>query len=123
MTALREIATFEICKEWCDYLEDPEVELLHTIRGRLSLSEIYVYPDFREATYLADKHRRDQHPIPKIVRGAAILDIIEQLNRIVITGDDQSGKTCLAKMLFACLREKGFCAGIWQRPHFRLPFG
>jgi len=96
---LRQRARFEISPSMQQKLDDPEVNLTHRSKAVLKLSDIFVFPDLQES--LAGKD------LSTIVRGDHMPDLVAKSSYLLITGDTQSGKTSLVKMLFRRLHEAG----------------
>lgn len=83
------------------YLSDPELSLSHPGKEKVTLPDIYVFPDLKEVGL--------PNETGPTVRGDSAVDhIVGRTAALVIGGDTQSGKTSLAKMLMRRLREKGF---------------
>jgi len=92
--------TFQLLPNFSARLEDLEITLTHRVKGQLQLSDVYVFPDLKRFNQAGDKVR-------KVIRGENIPDLVMKQSCLFIFGDDQSGKTALAKRLFSHLREKG----------------
>ena len=70
-----------------------EIDLpFSSARGELTLAEIFVLPDLRERTAKTSNWKR--------VRSTDIRSTIETSKRILLTGPEMCGKSCLAKVLF-----------------------
>jgi hypothetical protein len=91
---------FEPTDEILRFLEDPGLTLTHREKGQLTLSDIYVPPDFREVTFKGEQ--------TALLHGEALLDKVVELGTVLITGSEQSGKTTIAKRLFVDFRRKGY---------------
>jgi hypothetical protein len=98
---LRLKSGFDISEEMLEKLDDPGVVLTHEHKGRVTLSDVFVYPDLREVTH---RMRETAHTL----RGESILSWRPRPERLLITGTEKSGKTCLAKRLYKDFHEKGF---------------
>jgi nucleoside phosphorylase len=73
-----------------EFIENTEIQFTHRNREHISLNDLFVYPDLRII-----KESLEETPLN--IPGEKIW---EQGNRILILGDEQSGKTSLAKILF-----------------------
>ena len=98
LNKLRAKGTFEFNERARVWLDDPEVTLAHPYVDNVRLSDIYVFPDLREVTLPSQKG--------KFVNGNAVLDFVCSEQVLLVTGDTQSGKTGLAKMLMLGLRAR-----------------
>jgi hypothetical protein len=98
---IRSNKDLEVSEDFHKHLEDPGVSLSHPTKGVLTLSDIFVYPDLLEVSY---------RPLeaPQIHGGDTLVQRILEENRVLITGPEKSGKTCLAKRLFSDFRKQGF---------------
>ena len=97
---LRQRETFKLLPEFQAYLDDPELTLTHRTRGELKLSDIYVFPDLRRVNLTGERET-------KVVKGEEMETVIGQSPCLFFVGDDVSGKTALAKMLFRTLHGAG----------------
>lgn len=91
---------FEPTPEMQRLLDDPELTLTHRERGELKLSDIFVGPDLREVSYKGEQ--------TTVLRSAKLIDRVAEIQRVLIVGTDQSGKTSLAKRQFEEWRHRGF---------------
>ena len=98
---LRSGQRFEIAPHMRDFLDDPGMTLTHRTPERLTLRDVFVFPDLREVKCL---RQVESH----YVRGDQITNLIAEHGNLLVTGDDQSGKTALAKMLLQHLHEQGY---------------
>jgi hypothetical protein len=87
----RAIQAFELSARTRAWIEDPEVTLSHPTVQDVRLADIYVFPDLREVTLPNQKGQ--------FVSGNLLPDFVCEHRLLLITGDSQSGKTSLAKML------------------------
>ncbi|NOT97056.1 MAG: hypothetical protein HOP00_12220 [Nitrospira sp.] len=97
---LRQSVRFSLSPKIEEYLDDPDVYLTHRHRGNLKLSDVFVFPDLREAHLGKDTQQ-------SVIRGEHLLDLVSRKPHLIITGDSQCGKTSLAKMLYRRLHEYG----------------
>jgi hypothetical protein len=84
-----------------EYLSDPGATYTHPLKHTLALSDIYIYPNLRELR----NDTRDQHSL--ISGRDAILTHVVAHQHILVIGPDKSGKTALAKTLFADFHTQG----------------
>ncbi len=91
---LRAGHAFPVSERMRAILSDPGVTLAHPTRGRISLDEIFVYPDLMEVKYESGSRSG------RVVPGEQILSSAVSAERLLITGTDDSGKSTLAKRLF-----------------------
>ena len=80
----------ELSKEFKIFLENTGMEFAHRNREHVSLNDIFVFPDLRSLNESIEDTRPN-------ISGE---NLWECGNRILILGDEQSGKTTLAKKLF-----------------------
>ena len=78
------------------FLDDPAVNLSHPAKDRITLSDIFVWPDFREISYT-----KKSKPL---ISAKSFLDRLKSSKRILLCGPDRSGKTALCKQLVEVLR-------------------
>ena len=95
----RKNLVFEIDSSFKKFLDDPGVALKHR-RGNLILSDFFVFPNLTEINYLTNSS-------PRTAKAEHILDLVLSEERLLITGDTQSGKTSLGKILFQRLSGLG----------------
>lgn len=98
---IRQRNRFEIKPAMRESLEDPGLSLVHQNRGKLKLSDIYVYPDLQR---IPDPDELVGENVP----GDELLNFVLKASHLLITGDDQTGKTSLAKTLFTDLHQAGY---------------
>ena len=84
-------------KDFKDWLEDTEIPFLHPRVDKMSLNDIYVSPHLRLLNEEGDN-------LTKLLDTDVVLENSENL---VVFGDEQSGKTSLAKHLFKSFLESG----------------
>jgi hypothetical protein len=92
--------SYQLLPEFAASLDDPEITLTHRVKGTLTLSDIFVFPDLQRLKQPGEKGR-------EVVRSECVPDLVLEKPHLFILGDDQSGKTSLAKRLFLHLRDKG----------------
>jgi len=88
----------ELSKEFKNFLEDTGMEFAHRNREHVSLDDIFVFPDLKSLNKSVEDTRSD-------ISGE---NLWECGNRILVLGDEQSGKTTLAKKLFLDAHLHGF---------------
>lgn len=72
-------------------MNDTEVAFRHRFKEKIYLDDIYVYPDLREKL-------KDLNKISKTFDASNLHK--EKIKRVLIIGDEQSGKTALAKITY-----------------------
>ena len=97
---LRTSSQLKLSQNMRNYLDDPGISLHHPDRGLLNLRDVFLYPDLREIRTRGER-------FGKRVHGDDVSELAHPGSKLLITGDTQSGKTCLAKMLFCDLLNKG----------------
>ncbi|MBA2527869.1 MAG: metallophosphoesterase [Pyrinomonadaceae bacterium] len=111
---LLERRDFEVSEGFGRFLEDPGVQLSHPAKGNLPLSDVFVAPDLREITH------EDRDDVPRLVKGADVLDTVLERRKLMLLGADKSGKTSLAKVLFSRLRARGLVPVLIDGSTFRV---
>jgi hypothetical protein len=92
--------SFRVLPDFGEWLNDTEVGLQHRVRGHLTLDDVYVYPDLRRVKQVGETGR-------EVVKSRFVADLPLEKPSLFILGDDESGKTALAKRFFSHLRSKG----------------
>lgn len=92
------VGAFSPSVSFVGFLDDPGARYSHPKVGYVTLDQIFVYPDFRQIS---------ETETPKlthnsIVNGRDAFASIASTEKVLITGTEKSGRTCLAKR--ACLR-------------------
>ena len=82
-------------KDFGNRLDNPGLSIDHPKRGRLSLRDVFVYPDVVEFSFPASRSYTPPFSSDRIVPQ------LSQHPYIYIGGAEKSGKTCSAKRLFA----------------------
>jgi ABC-type oligopeptide transport system ATPase subunit len=100
LSSARARCRFALNESWRETLNDPGVFLTHRDRGILKLPDVFVFPDLRERLF-------DPAKTPKVKRGDDVPKLVAENRHLIITGESNAGKTCLGKMLFLHLLEKG----------------
>lgn len=95
------LKNIEISEKFRSFLCDADLlTKAHSQMSRVLIEDIYVYPDLI-------KHNPADDNSKKISSSSLIEEIFEN-QKILIVGENQSGKTTLCKILFLKLRESGF---------------
>lgn len=96
---LRTHGQFEVSKKTREFLDDSGLIQRQSDGSTIALSEIFVFPDLVE-----------RHLVPKkntmVIKGIDVLDLALETKYLLISGDDECGKTSLAKMLYSELFAK-----------------
>ena len=79
-------------------LSDPGTGFLHPRQQRLTLADLYVYPDLK--TRSVSKKLRRSEDLPKVLESREVAERVLSATRVVIAGPGDSGKTALSKMLY-----------------------
>ena len=98
---------FENNAQWGEVLDDPGTAFTHPRRGRLRLSDLFVYPDLTRRSVdpvIGQKDRR--------VDSRDVVDFVASKQNVILTGQSDSGKTSLAKRLYIDLRQRVGCVPI-----------
>ena len=97
----KSIKQFHLSERMQEFLDDPGVTLHHQDRGLLKLEDIFMYPDLIE---IRTRGERFGERVPS----NGVRELLGTKSKLFISGDTESGKTCLAKILFLDLRDFGF---------------
>ncbi len=90
-----ELKISEVHERW---LDDTEIALVHRLVPKVKLSDIYVPPDF--TLKMGD--------FSKVVKVATYRKIFDDFDESIIVGEEQAGKTSLAKFLFKEALQEGY---------------
>lgn len=91
---------FEIQNEFRHLLDDPGANFLHPSRPKISLSDIYVYPDLLEA----GSEKRSGN----FLSSSALLDPSKTADGVLLEGEEKVGRTTLLYRLYDEYHERGF---------------
>jgi len=86
--------SFKLSDTFSDFLNDPGTGLMHPNKENLILSDIFVCPELRIIT------NKDVQKDYKTISSDEVFDFIFKSNKILITADEKTGKTSLAKSIF-----------------------
>ena len=93
------IKQLKITKEFNNFLQDTEMlAKTHSQKEKLSLDDIFVYPDLDKYGELKDFEKR--------ISSKELIENLLDYSKILIAGEDQSSKTTLCKKMFIELRKK-----------------
>jgi len=101
ISKLRAHSGFDLSETTLNYLRDLGTTVDHPRVGRLELGDIFVYPDLRKVNSGADD-------FPRFTSSSKLRDRVRKHERVLISGEDKSGKTSLSKKLFLDLLRDGF---------------
>lgn len=85
------------------YLETTDIRISHPKKEKISMRDIYVYPDI-------EVYKNNNYTINResyIIKGDELIEYILNKKRIAFSGGSKSGKTALAKNIAFDLMEKG----------------
>lgn len=91
---------FEIQKEFRQLLDDPGANFQHPSRPRISLSDIYVYPDLLEA----GSEKRSG----SFLSSSSLIDPSKTVDGVLLEGEEKVGRTTLLYRLYDEYHERGF---------------
>ncbi len=77
------------------FLNDPGIQINHPLKENILLDDIFIFPDLRLDTQ-------------KVISSKELLDINKSGNKILISGNEDSGKTTLIKVLFKHYLKAGY---------------
>ncbi|WP_322084149.1 metallophosphoesterase [Burkholderia sp. BCC1972] len=91
---------FTLTDETRSFLEDTGAAFTHGAVSKISLSDIFVFPDLHEGI--------EGGEMPKTVSSDILRRQIDTLGRVIILGDDQHGKSSLLMRLYRDYLNSGF---------------
>ncbi len=112
-TRHRKGSEFQLKPKTIEFIESPGVDLTHRDRGVLKLSDVFVFPDVREIRLLTQQQG-------ELVKADGIIGLLKQKPKLLLSGESQSGRTSLGKMLFSRLLDQGIVP-VWLRGQRRPP--
>ena len=86
-------SVFQHCASYCKSLADPGLPILHPRKHDITIDDLFVYPT------LGCKNPEKKFQLLRNIDGRDVLEFVRNIPRLVIVGDEMSGKTCLAKKL------------------------
>lgn len=97
-------------EEWANFIEDTGVDFSHNKvkAGKqvpVKLSDLYVYPFLRN---VSTRNKTRKYREDDTVNAKSIFEIKKEGLKIVITGEENSGKTALCKTIIKKFHENGF---------------
>ena len=101
VTALRVHKEFELSDKFQRWLDDPGLSISHKDKDKLSLDDIFVYPDLAQIT-------RTHHIIGELISANLLLPTEGTAHHYLITGRERIGKTSLGKRWFSDLYNSGY---------------
>ena len=84
-----------------NWLEDPMLPIQIANKNKIRLQDFFLYPDLNE--YSNSVAPAEQH----LIHASRVLETLVVAERCLLTGDDNSGKTALARKLIMDLHSKG----------------
>jgi hypothetical protein len=81
----------ELTPKFREFLENTGIKFTHRNKENVSLDDLFVFPDLKNTTKLSSENQEFS------IEGE---NLVNYNNRIIILGDEQSGKTTLAKKIF-----------------------
>ncbi len=91
---------YRLDRDFERYLDEIELPINHPQRDKIRLSEIFIYPDLRV-------FKDSSSEVLQRTRSDRVFETIKSHSRVLVTGSEKSGKTSLAKRLFADLHREG----------------
>jgi GTPase SAR1 family protein/predicted MPP superfamily phosphohydrolase len=86
-------SAFQHSASFAKSLSDPGLPILHPRKHDIVIDDLFVYPAF------ARKDPEKKFQLLRIIEGRDVLEYVRSTSRLVIVGDEMSGKTCLAKKM------------------------
>ena len=83
---------FSLAEDFKARLEDPGAAFTHPNKEKLELSDIYVFPDIQESD--------DIDGVPETVNSEILAKQLNKLGHVLLSGDDQYGKSALLYSLY-----------------------
>ena len=97
---------FEINNEFkINFLEDIGASFTHPRKSKLSLGDLYIFPNLRD---LESYELKEKNVYDTIVNSVKIISLKDKKNKIMIIGDNKSGKSSLCKMLYMNYYNKNY---------------
>lgn len=93
-----EMRDIGITESFQAFLQDADIfTKAHSQKSNVLINDIFIYPDLIKIHFTGDTDKK--------VSSERLIDELFEVKRILLIGDNQSGKTTLCKMLFLKLRE------------------
>lgn len=97
--------SFEINDQFKKYLQDPGAPHTHPYKEDLSLDDLFTYPDLSDLT---EDKTGDHASQPSIKNSSILSELSEHENRILLGGNELSGRSTLCKKLFKDYYDRGY---------------
>ena len=95
------IKQLKITEQFSSFLQDAELlTKAHSQKGKIILDDIFIYPDLDKYDSLGEEKETEN--------AEQLIENICKYSKILIAGENQSGKTTLCKRIFNELRKKDF---------------
>jgi len=89
----------EISEDFKDFLQDAELlSRAHSQKEKVLLEDIFIYPELSKFDDLKEYEKK--------ISAEELIENIGNIKKIIIAGENQSGKTTLCKKIFTTLRKK-----------------
>ncbi|MFW9998199.1 MAG: metallophosphoesterase [Candidatus Odinarchaeota archaeon] len=98
---------FRINSKFQASLNDVGASFTHPNKSELTLEDFFIYPDLRELR-INERTEEDKLVLDSIVNSDVLCEINEVVNKVLLVGDDKSGKTSLCKVLYKHYYESGY---------------
>ncbi|HHW02050.1 MAG TPA: AAA family ATPase [Thermoanaerobacterales bacterium] len=96
---------FQINSNFNIWLDDTEASFSHPFKEKVVLDDIFVYPDL---TDLKIEKNDEKSKLDKVISSEILFDINETENKILLIGEDKSGKTTICKYIFKHYLKNGY---------------
>ncbi len=95
----KKIKTIKVSDSFQEFLNDADLlTKAHSQKTKIFIEDIYVYPELIKYDEIGD--------VDKKIESDKLVDELIEYSKILIAGENQSGKTTLCKILFLKLRER-----------------
>jgi hypothetical protein len=91
-------ASLQLTSKYVSKLSETGAGFLHPRQHKLTLSDIYVYPDLKRRAL--SRKLLSSEELPKEIPSAEVSRRLLKAKRVAVAGPNDSGKTALGKMLF-----------------------
>lgn len=107
-------SSFRNTEQFLAKLRDPGTPFHHPIHKNLVLRDLFVYPDLRHRTGVLNPTGS-----PSPIEGRdALLAFLGGYSKVAIVGEESSGKSSLAKVIYEDLQNKGLVPVLLKGPDF-----